>query len=624
MNLLYPLGLLGLIGVPILIIIYIIKNKYTEKTIATTYIWTVSERFLKRKRPVSQLVGLISLILQIIAVVFISVAIAHPVIVEKGKAHEYCFILDASGSMNMQNDGVSRFESGKQEIESIIKESLDGSFYTLISVDNGANLEYRKLNDKEKALEKLKGVSVSAVDMNTDLAMQTAQEIFDENKGVKTYLVTDKEYDQTENVDVINVAKTGVNYSLISLASKKVTVAEEERVHFTGELSASGLADGELKEVSLSLYIDDVLVKTDVKVGVKTGENAEFTLETEVTDFTKAKLVLADKDNLALDNEFILYDIEKENERKTLLVTKENFALASFVEAINVKPTIVSPENYNNSYSSGYDLYIFDAFSPDKMPTDGAVWFFAPPENIAGAGFAVQGKVNINPHATLDITTNSSSQVQKLVENISNRERIAVTNFIQYGTYRNFTTLYSYKSIPMIFTGVASSGYREVVFSFDLHDSNFAMLYDGPVLLTNLWKFSFPDVVEKVVYESGEEIQINALPGCSSIRVDAPNGEATYLDIAGGASIFTPNQAGEYLITMKVGDNVKTYNIYSILPQSEREVTQTATVFSLNGEATDGGLDGIKDTIILIAFIVLALAFVADWMVYCYDKYQLR
>ena len=29
MSFVYPLGLLGLIGIPILIIIYIIKNKYT-------------------------------------------------------------------------------------------------------------------------------------------------------------------------------------------------------------------------------------------------------------------------------------------------------------------------------------------------------------------------------------------------------------------------------------------------------------------------------------------------------------------------------------------------------------------------------------------------------------------
>ena len=50
MTFLYPLGLLGLIGVPILIIIYIIKNKYTEQTVSSTYIWTYSEQFLKRRK----------------------------------------------------------------------------------------------------------------------------------------------------------------------------------------------------------------------------------------------------------------------------------------------------------------------------------------------------------------------------------------------------------------------------------------------------------------------------------------------------------------------------------------------------------------------------------------------
>ena len=47
MSFLYPLGLLGLIGIPILIIIYIIKTKYTEQTVASTYLWLLSERFLK-------------------------------------------------------------------------------------------------------------------------------------------------------------------------------------------------------------------------------------------------------------------------------------------------------------------------------------------------------------------------------------------------------------------------------------------------------------------------------------------------------------------------------------------------------------------------------------------------
>lgn len=87
MSFLYPLGLLGLIAVPILIIIYLIKNKYTEQVIASTYLWTLSERFLKRKKPIKRITGLISLLLQILAVIAVSLAIAHPVFTQIGRAH---------------------------------------------------------------------------------------------------------------------------------------------------------------------------------------------------------------------------------------------------------------------------------------------------------------------------------------------------------------------------------------------------------------------------------------------------------------------------------------------------------------------------------------------------------
>ena len=53
MTFLYPFALLGLIAIPILIIIYIIRNKYKEVTAPTTYIWEVAAKMLKRKNPFS-------------------------------------------------------------------------------------------------------------------------------------------------------------------------------------------------------------------------------------------------------------------------------------------------------------------------------------------------------------------------------------------------------------------------------------------------------------------------------------------------------------------------------------------------------------------------------------------
>ena len=133
MKFVYPLGLLGLIAIPILILIYIILNKYTEQTVTSTYLWTLSERFLKRRNPISMIAGIISLILQILAITMISFAIAQPMIVIPNSANAYCFVLDGSGSMNMTLNGKSRFDVAKGEIADIIKHSMNGSTYTLVT-----------------------------------------------------------------------------------------------------------------------------------------------------------------------------------------------------------------------------------------------------------------------------------------------------------------------------------------------------------------------------------------------------------------------------------------------------------------------------------------------------------
>ena len=116
MSFLYPLGLIGLIGVPILIIIYIIKNKFTEQIVPSTFMWQLSERFLKKRRRPSILSGIISLILQILIIITISLLIAHPVITIANSAKEYCFILDGSGSMNMMVGEDSRMDIAKDRI----------------------------------------------------------------------------------------------------------------------------------------------------------------------------------------------------------------------------------------------------------------------------------------------------------------------------------------------------------------------------------------------------------------------------------------------------------------------------------------------------------------------------
>ena len=178
MSFIYPLGLIGLIGVPLLIIIYIIKTKHTEQIIPSTYLWTLSEQFLKRKKQKKFVSGLVSLILQILVVITVSLLIAHPVITLKNKAKDYCFIIDASGSMEMIEDGTSKIELGKSEIEEIILKAKDGSSYTLVAAGYEARIIYENLENKEKAIELLNKVETTGTTVNFSGIVKYVQERF--------------------------------------------------------------------------------------------------------------------------------------------------------------------------------------------------------------------------------------------------------------------------------------------------------------------------------------------------------------------------------------------------------------------------------------------------------------
>ena len=51
MHLLLPLGLLALIAIPLILLIHIIKPKYHERTISSTYVWRLAQKYRKERFP---------------------------------------------------------------------------------------------------------------------------------------------------------------------------------------------------------------------------------------------------------------------------------------------------------------------------------------------------------------------------------------------------------------------------------------------------------------------------------------------------------------------------------------------------------------------------------------------
>ncbi len=627
MTFLYPLGLLGLIGVPVIILVYILKNRYTEQTIAATYMWRLSEKFIKKRNPLAKITGIISLVLQLLLVITLSLSIAHPIITLEGAANEYCFVLDGSASMQMEENGVSRFDAAKSEINEIIDGAENGSVFSLVYVTDMTETVFELEDDRALIKSRIDALECSGGGVELTDSIGVAQRLFNENPSMLTYFITDTDYAEHTNVEIINVAKSEVNISIYD-----VVYTDNGANSYT--VSGKAIAYGGDIVTELEVKNDReerVLAKQTLPLVRDTEASFSVTFDSE--SFYSLTVASTANDAMAADNIQTVYNLKSENSYTALLVSDTPFLIESALGAVsNADITVMTVEAYRAREAelvsqeltvSGYGLYIYDAITPAALPSDGTVWFFGPTANINGAGFSIQGTVELEEGAEFELNRSSNSLMKKLTAGLVG-DGIFLKKYTKCGIYGNFNTVYSYMGNPVVFTGETDSGAREVVFAFNIHDTNFTLTSDYPILLYNLLSYSFPAVIERTEYFCGDTAEINVIAGCTGIRVEAPSGHSFYADNSSAVCEFALTEVGEYKITLELSGTEREFFVFSAVPTAERlTASAEGEAYSIRGEAAQSGRDGIFDPI-LILFVLAAVLFAAEWMVYCYDKYQLR
>lgn len=619
MTFLYPLGLLGLIGIPILIIIYIIKQKYTEQTVASTYIWTLSEKFLKRRNPFSRITGLISLILQILAIALVSFAIAHPIFAVPGAAYEYCFVLDGSASMRMEQDGVTRFDRAKAQIADRIQQATNGSRFSLIYAGSESVLVFEQTSDKEEALKMLEDVQAGYDSDNVVEAMQIAQNIFNDRPSILTSLYTDTAHTVNENVELVDVSGSEANFAIDNVSHS----ISDGILTVVGDLVCYG--DGGDMELYLYLNGSEEAIAGNVMV-VGPGETVRFQLTCAAEQFDSLRIEALTQDDLGLDDEIVIYDVKSDSAYTVLLVSDYSFFLKSALQALgHSHVTVATIQEFEEDFggeASGYGLYIFDGYNPDEIPSDGAIWMLNPVGSSDDAGFSVQSTVTLEGPGCLDVTKSTNSLARALLEGLDG-DPVYISRYVKCGLYRNFTTLYSYMGSPVIFAGTNAYGNREVVFALDIHNSNLPLMTDFIILLNNCMEYSFPTIVEKTNFYVGDTVQINMLANCDSVRIESPMNSVNYLNTDMAVNEVVLTEAGTYTITAVVEGTPRQFRIFAAVPSTERQPVASAQELSIVGQPVPGGFDGEYDPLIVL-FICLAVIFAIEWGVYCYEKRQLR
>lgn len=427
-----PLGWLGLLAIPVIIIIYIIKSKYKPKTVSSTFIWKRSLQYVKRKIPINFIMSLL-LIMQILVALASTLAITRP-LVKPPKSGETIVIVDASASMNTTDGEKTRFEIAKEKLREAAENVGENARMSIILADSRENAEFQfegdssePLSSKTDVLDIIESLECTKSTSNLDGALELAEKRLEKNKGAKVVVYTDKQHavqiQSKNNLEVVlcsranetNAGIVSVQDQLVAAGYRFDTVLKNygRSNSFQVTLTAS-LGYGEEKHIATTtVTMNDEeeleVIFTPVKnAQVEQGKNQVIVPISTNQSFDYYEYIRVDinvEDGLSDDNSFVLYSEVQQN--PSILLVSNNLsvsengvidpsemtllrnALGSLGYVIRSTDMYKTAEAVPDSKLSGYDLYIFEGVMPKIVPTDGAVWFLNAPSSPTGTGVVI-------------------------------------------------------------------------------------------------------------------------------------------------------------------------------------------------------------------------------------------
>lgn len=557
MSFLNPAGLWGLLGIPILILIYLIKPKFGEKLVTSTFIWKLSQKYKKKKLP-WQITNLFLLMLQVFIIGCISFILARPVVVTEDGAAEKIMILDASASMMVEGTKDSRFASAKEQIAELAD---DMGSYGKMSVIVAGTKSYvlAERSDSERTIkELLEGIECTYGEADLSGAFLLAENILQENPEAMVYLFTDKAYEDTKNIRIVNVAEEAWN---VAVKSMEASLADNRELCFSAEL----VSYGKDTAATVVLYVDDVLADAQL-LGLLADEPAtvEFT-DLGIRQYESARIYVEAADAIAADNEFHVWNNDFETFYALLVSEEPTFLETALMTFDNIDITTVSsfdeldkgeqllPDGtwIEEIPSTGYDLYIYDTLMPKTLPGDGTVWMINPEKVPKGVTFKL-GDAVIS-EAYLKTAPDSGSELfADLTREVSVAD-VYVNEYLEISSALGFETLYTCNDAPVILAGEADS-VRAVLFAFDLSASNLPLRVAYPALVYNMVQYSLCPVLEKTTYAVGEEVTLNKASGAVLASVIGNGPDAVAQTHVRMPVSFTAEIPGLYTVTQVMAD----------------------------------------------------------------------
>ena len=593
---LWPFFLLLLI--PVIIIMYLLKQKAVDMPIASLFLWKEMYRNVEANTPWEKLKKNWLFILQIITVIVLIIALASPYIMSGSAGADHAIIvIDNSASMNAVYEGEhTRLEQAINEAEDYVRSLKTGTGISIITSNAKATLVLSNSDDKTQAINELKSIEPGYVAGDCAAGIEMVKSMQTQWDSVETVCFTDTavSMEQVEGyiVDLyIPVNNTSVDYVGHGMNNGKLVVL--------AKVSNYG---AEPVTTDATLYGDDELLQIKT-VTIQAGEAEVVYFDDVIFEGSALSVELSGQDAINEDN--ICYDVLEENKvTKVLLMTESNLYLEKallLVDGIEItKSNDIS--SFSDFMTQEYDLYIFDGMAPEVLPAEGNMIF-----------------MNVRCEELYE-TVSPMGGVMVSVENHSLTEYLDELSFGVSSVYALDKPEWAETFLSVGDTCVGFIGKKDVqtvcVMGFDFHNSDLPLKMEFPILIYNIVnECTASGLIGETVVSAGDTVTINGKLNVKLPVVTRPDGSEQELSDY-RMNYTNTEDLGVYVVEQHQG-TARVERAFAVnFPASESTITNapSAMITEVNEDAvktTVGGMLNLRNLIILIALGLLGIEWIA-------------
>ena len=432
-----PLALLGLLFVPAVVAMYLLKLRREETPVPSTLLWHRLVADVEANAPWQRLRRSLLFLLQLLLVIVLVLLAARPFLERPaGLARDIVLVVDTSASMGATDLQPDRLAAAKAAAIDALKDLPTGGKVSVIEAGRTARIVSSGSTDLGRirlAIDSIRGTSAPG-DLGDALAL--ASELAAQSGDAQVLIATDAALASVPKVSVdapVRVLRVGSdagthNQAIVALAVRTAPSAVTRSVF----VSIANL-DTQYADRRLELWGDGQLLESrDVDVDAQQRADVIIDDVPESVSVVEVRLVNQEQpeedvapDELAADDRAWAI-VPPDRARNVLLVGEGDPFLETALSYLpNTNLFGVKPDRYpadaRRTDGSDWDLIIFEGAVPDTLP-DVPTLLVAPPETSPLG--TVQGKLenpgigSLSPDEPIlryvDLTTTHISEAAQL------------------------------------------------------------------------------------------------------------------------------------------------------------------------------------------------------------------